>query len=286
MAQVRKATIDLFDRIYPLIETFAIQGLSRDDWYRLLSSSWFSGHDHFGYVLVDGEEVVGFLGVFFYRRYIEGVAHDLASFFCWNVRKQYRRESLLLLRPVLTRKDLTVTSLTPSREATLIWDRFQFGTLEDTLLIFPLLPAPSLFSRAKLIADPDRIQEMLDDEQRKFFTDHRLPTCSHLLIQEPTGSRYCYIVYNRVRKKGLNFTQLCFVSNPALLAACFVRVMWFFFRNNRTVFTLVDSRLMAGVKTCPRYAYRLRYPRRFRSENLQPGQIDNLYSELPLLKMV
>jgi hypothetical protein len=286
MAQVRKATIDLFDRIYPLLATFGVRGMGRDEWYNLLSSRWFAGHDHFGYVLIENGEVVGFLGVFYHRCTVDGIEREIGSFFCWYVVEEHRRLSLLLLRPLLTRKELTVTSLTPSREATLIWDRFQFQVLEETVLILPLRPVVPFGPRCELIDDPDRILELLNREDARILNDHRFPTCSHLLVRDPAANRSCYIIHNRVRKKGVFFTQLCHVSDPALAAAFFSRLSWFFFRKNRTLCTIVDRRLLQGHVPWPAYGYRLRYARRFRSEHLTASRIDNLYTELPLLQMV
>jgi len=286
MVTVQKATIDLFDRIYPLIEYFDMEEMNRESWLQLLSKRWFPEHDHFGYVLMEDEQVVGFLGVFFYQRNIDGNQHDLCSFFCWHVLEEYRKESLLLLRPVLNRKDMTITSLTPSPGASVIWDRFKFKELECQVMIFPLLPLLSLRNDIELITDPDLIKSQLTGEDKKIFADHAFPSCCHLLLSHREKKEYCYLLYNRVRKKGLHFTQVCFISNRALFARAFARLQWFFFKQHRTIFTIIDKRLIAGSNPGPGFSYTLRYPRRYFSDTLQPEQIDNLYAELLLLKRV
>jgi len=113
MATVHKATIDLFDRIYPLLEYFNIKDMSRDDWFQLLNTRWSALHDHFGYVLMDGDEVVGFLGAFFYERTLHGSSYSLCNLFCWYVPEKYRKESLFLILAILNLKETTVTSLRP-----------------------------------------------------------------------------------------------------------------------------------------------------------------------------
>ena len=288
MVTVQKATIDLFERIYPLIEFFDMEDMNRDDWFQLLSKRWFPEHDHFGYVLLDDERVVGFLGVFFYQRTINGTLHDLCSFFCWHVLEEYRRQSLLLLKPVLNRKNLTITSLTPSPGATLIWDRFKFRQLEDQVIIFPLLPSFSPHSALECITDPDRIQSLLTGEDKKIFADHVFPVCRHLLIvdKEHKDGASCYLLYNRVQKKGMHFSQVCYFSNYSLFARAFPRLQWIFFKQHRTIFTLIDKRLLGEGKPGPGFSYTLRYPRRYRSDDLQPEQVDNLYAELLLLQRV
>lgn len=289
MATVHKATIDLFDRIYPLLEYFNIKGMSRDSWFQLLSTRWSSKQDHFGYVLIEDKKVVGFLGTFFYERTIGGVEHALCNLFCWYVLKEYRskKESLLLLLAVLKLKDTTVTSLTSSREALMIYERFQFTPLESKVRIFPLMPIFSLKSGFEFVTDPDTIRSQLNSQDKAIFEDHAFPSCRHLVIVSRTEDQeYCYLVYNRVRKKGLLFTQVYFISNRELFDKASGRIQWFFFKQNRTFFTVIDKRLIAGSNPGPGLDYTLRYPRLYRSTDLQPEQIDNLYSELLFLKRI
>ncbi len=287
MTTVQKATIEIFDKIFPLIEYFAIDGMERESWFLLLSKKRSARHDHFGYVLLDGDSVVGFLGAFFAERNIDGKLCSICNLFCWHVLEDYRRESLLLLRPILNLQNTTITALTSSLGATVIYKRFKFKELEAQVKIFPFMPSLSLRTDIEYLTDPDLIQSrLLIEEEKKIVTDHTFPSCCHLLLADRRTGEYCYLVYNRVRKKGLHFTQVCFISNKDLFVKIFARLQWYFLRRNRTLFTIVDKRLIGDSKPGPGYSYSLRYPRLYHSDTLQPEQIDNLYSELLFLERV
>ena len=286
MATVHKATIDLFDQIYPLIEAFGIESVSREDWVQLLSKHWFPDHNHFGYVLKEGDQVVGFLGAFFSERNIGGKQFSFCNLFCWQVLEDYRKESLLLLRPVLNVPDMIITSLTPSEVASVIFERFKFKKLEHQVMIFPLLPTLPLQSDIEFVTDPRLIESQLTDDDKKIFANHSLSSCCHLLLTRPREENYCYLLYTRIRKKGLHFTQICFISDKDLFSKSFARLKWLFLRQNRTVFTIVDKRLVTDCKLGLGFDYTLRRPRLYRSDTLQPEEIDNLYNEILLLKCV
>lgn len=288
MATVHKATFDLFDRIHPLIQYFNIEDMSREDWLTLLGSRWSLQYDHFGYVLMEEEQVVGFLGTFFYDRKIDGTLHTFCNLFCWYVPEEYRKESLRLLLAVLSLKDIIVTSLTPSREAGLILERFKFEPLEKAVRIFPFIALPPIGSNVVPITDRDSIRSLLTPEDRKLFDDLYFPACRHLvLVDRSDKNRYCYIVHNVVHKKGLRFMHIYSIGNKELFATVFTRIQWYFFRYYRTVLTLIDNRLLVGcVPKGPGFNYTLRYPRLYRSTGLSPDRIDNLYTELLFLKRV
>ena len=112
MATVCKATIDQFDRIYPLLEFFHVEGMTRENWFRLLSKRWSPAHDHFGYVLMEGDQAVGFLGAFFSERKSSGRSLTFCNLFCWHVLEDYRKQSLLLLRPILNLQNMPSICLT------------------------------------------------------------------------------------------------------------------------------------------------------------------------------
>jgi hypothetical protein len=289
MATVHKATIDLFDHIYPLLEYFNITGMNRDKWFQLLSTRRSARYDHFGYVLMEEEKAVGFLGAMFYERTIGGREESLCNLFCWYVLEEYRsgKGSLLLLLAAVRNRYTTITSLTSSAEALPIYERFQFTPLETKVRIFCVRPSVSRGSSIEFISDPGVLESRLNSRDRKLFQDHRFPACHHLmLVSRDHDQPYCYLVYNRVRKKGLYFTQICFISNAELFNGAFSRLQWFFFRHNRTLLTVMDKRLLAGLSPGPGLDYTLRYPRLFRSVGLQPEQVDNLYTELLFLQTI
>ena len=68
MAIVRKAVAQDFEKTYPLFVKLNNPHLSKDDWRQLFIDHWHTNKGYFGYVLEDGEHVVGFLGLIFGHR--------------------------------------------------------------------------------------------------------------------------------------------------------------------------------------------------------------------------
>ncbi len=275
----------MLDQIYPLLQHFGIRELSKNDWQGLLEKKWSNRFDHFGYVLLEEDQVVGFLGTFFYERKILGKNHDFCNLFCWVVPKEHRKSSLLLLLAVLNIKDLTVSSLTASRDASLILKQFKFKILDTDVKIFPVFLSFSLARGTVLYSDHETIRSKLNEQDLSLFTDHNLASCEHLLaVNKDNESQYCYLIYNTVLKKKLRFTQIYSISNSTIFRKSFSRIQRFFFKHNHTLFTVIDKRLSGSPSPGPGFNYTLRYPRLYRSQEIQASHIDNLYTELVFLK--
>ncbi len=286
MAEVKRATIELFDSIYPLLQHFEVPNMDRERWYRLLNASWSSPYDHFGYVLMEGKQAVGFLGGFFHHREINGVEHTLCNLFCWYVLEEYRQQSLLLMFAFLKEPGLTITSLTPSEEASLILKQFNFQILDTDVIILPFLPLAGSLSGFEISSDPDKICSLLEKRDSAVFLHHKT-WCNHVAIWNKTDETdYCYVVFGRVIKKGIPFTQIYYISSPDLFRKNRGRIQSVFFKLNRTVFTVIDRRLLPGHLPPTGFSYTLRYPRLYRSDTLMPEQIDNLYTELLFLQKI
>lgn len=275
----------MLDQIYPLLQHFGIRELNKDCWRRLLEKRWSSRFDYFGYVLLEKEKVVGFLGTFFYERKILSKIHHFCNLFCWIVPEEHRKSSLHLLLAVLNIKDITVTSLTASKDASLILERFKFKNLETSVKIFPVFPSLSFAGDTVLFSNRETIRAKLNTQDLALFKDHDLDSCKHLLaVNKDDESQYCYLIYNTIRKKKIRFTQIYFISDSTIFKQAFPRIQRFFFMYNRTFLTVIDQRLCDVSPPGPGFNYTLRYPRLYRFEEIQPGHIDNLYTELVFLK--
>ncbi|MFP7755201.1 hypothetical protein ACLG6S_11215 [Thermodesulfobacteriota bacterium B35] len=283
MVTVRKATLDLFDQIHPLLLHFRDARLDRDQWRRLLSRRWSRHHDHCGYVLMKEGRVVGFLGTLFFERTMEGTEHRFCDLFCWIVPPEHRHHSLLLLFPVLKLQNTTVMSLTPSGEASVILAKFGFRVLETHRVILPLFPLPVRCRGVRLVRGDDELRRRLHGQDLVLLRDHEQTGCHHLLL-EAEGGGGCYVVANTIRKKGIPFTQVYHLGDPVLFTRGLPLLQRFFLRRDHTLFTLVDRRLLAGCRPRPAHEQTLRYPRLYRPAGPEPARIDNLYSELLLLR--
>jgi hypothetical protein len=101
MVTIRKASGDDFERIYPLLLKFKNPYIRKNRWSQLFVDHWGENLGHFGYVMMDGDDAVGFLGLLCSRRNAGGRDHRFCNLTSWIVREPYRGRSLFLLLPAL-----------------------------------------------------------------------------------------------------------------------------------------------------------------------------------------
>src|SRR5262249_53612671 len=85
MLTIREARGDDFPRVYPLLLHFQNKGLSKEHWKQLFVDHSGLQHDRYGWVLVDGEEVVGFVGTILSERTVRGEKVRLCNTSSWIV---------------------------------------------------------------------------------------------------------------------------------------------------------------------------------------------------------
>ncbi len=286
MAEVIKATIELFDDIYPLLQHFAWSEMDRGRWIELLTSNRPGKRDYFGYVLMDKGVASGFLGGFFHERNIDGRTYPLCNLFCWYVVEEQRHHSLLPLLAFLREPELTITSLTPSKEACLILKKFNFRPLDTSVVILPLLPVGRASTGYELATGPGMLDSIPDNVLREIIRHHQSWSQCLLIYGQTDKKDYCIVIFNKVKKKRIYLTQIYYISNLSIFIKNIGRIQRKFLKMNRTFFTVVDQRLLKDQRLFPSFLYTLRYPRLYRSKDLKPQDIDNLYTELLYLKRV
>lgn len=272
----------------PLLERFAkgTPHLSRRHWHRLFHYSWEPPDETRGFIIFDGDRPVGFEAFIQHQRVIDGEKRHIVNGSSWVVLPEYRRASMMIRNAWAEREATgTVTTLAMSTRLELhpLFIAYGFKTLETHQLCL----APLRGDRArgwKVTSDPARFEGILGDEDLKIFRDHRDLPCRHLLAWRDAD--YCYVVSaRRAGPKRLGTSMLFHISHPENFMAAQQPLHAGLLKQNRAFWVTADERLFRGVE--PRGAKRvpLRTPRMYHSMTLEPGQIDNLYTELILLEI-
>jgi hypothetical protein len=278
--EVRPATAEMFGRIRDVLLEFG-PGFGEDEWRRLFDYDFDRDRKDRGWVLFDGDAVVGFLGAIFSRRRGESFCNVTS----WIVKKSHRSKAgLQLLLPVLALKDHTILNLSPTPFTLAVFRRMGFRDLEDRLVLIP----PVLPQRGprgyRLIEDQATIDSILQGEDRQVFRDHRRYPCTHLLF---AGTHdYSYVVAGKTRLRRVPTSFVYYRSNPELFARVAGPVSRALLRSQRTVLSVIDARLCADapLRGCP--TYKLHQPRLYRpatASSRRREDIDTLYSEFVLL---
>jgi len=280
MVKVRPYETAMLPEVYrSLLRSHAAQ-VSESDWQRIFDRGTASDDEPPGYVLFDDAKVVGILGTLFSERIIDGAPRRFCNLHTWVVDETHRGHALLLMRPVLRLRDHTITDFTPTRTVYEISKKLGFADLDDRMrVLLPSGPSRASSGRFETTSDAATIEQI--DTAAVISRDHR--GCGQLLITDPDGR--CHVVYTTVRKPLLHYCYLHYLSDPEVFRRNDPGVRRALLKASDTSFIVVDARLVAGLGLGAGFDFPLKTRKLFRSRDLRPAQIDNLYSEQILMNL-
>ncbi len=284
MITVKKATVKDVDKLLPLLFELDSINQAHEEWERLFKLHWDDSQNYFGYVMYDGDTAVGFLGLLFSRRVVKDKINNFCNISSWIVKKEYRRQSLHLLLPILELDNHTITVLTCNAGTYFITKKLGFIDLEiGQRVILPLLFLPKSKPSINIIFDHSEIEKQLKGETLKIYHDHRNLNCFHILICGPKG--ICYLVGARTIKKNIPLAHIHYVSDHRVfsshISAVSGRLCW----QIKVGGLLVDERLLQRETIFPSIHFSLTHPRVYKSNTLKSSDIDLLYSEYQILNL-
>jgi hypothetical protein len=283
MPEVRPATPEMFEAIYPLLAAHN-PSLPKEKWRLLVDYPWRSKDDDLGYVLVEKGEIVGFLSTLYSHRLIDGKEVKLCNTAHWVVREDFRADSLRLFLAVLRQRDCTITNLTSSATVAAMMPKLRFKLLEENLQL--LFPAPILVRRngCAMTSEPSAIVATLNAGDLRIFQDHAGCECDHLVVRERDG--YCYLVFSRKKRRvygvDVPYCHIHYVSDRDRFLRHLARIKWYFLRRMGAWFVAIDERLVGQLSGALSRTHVLSTPRYYRSDVLAADKVDNLYTELVL----
>jgi hypothetical protein len=283
MVTIRKALADDFELVYQLLLEFRNPYIQREDWHRLFVDHWGTGKNYFGYIMLDGEEAVGFLGLLFSRRRSRGKEHLFCNLTSWIVKDAYRGRSLFMLLPVLKEADATLVDLTPSPEVYALLRKAGFQDFEThQRILFPVNPTGP---DCKIISDANAFESLLDPENLRIYKDHQFPWCRHMLIESEFGR--CYIILNRLvrRKKPYFLAVILHISDRDVFLKCVNRAVLKLCFRLKVSSLFIDERFLEDRRIPFSLSKKLNQPRVFKSDSLDAEDVDALYSEFPVLNI-
>jgi len=284
MVTVKKATGKDVDKLLPLLFELDSINQTQEEWQSLFKFHWDDNQNYFGYVMYDGDKAVGFLGLLFSRRVVNNKPSKFCNISSWIVKKEYRRQSLHLLLPVLELENHTITVLTCNTGTYFITKKLGFIDLEiGQRIILPLPFLPKSKPSINIIFDHLEIEKLLKGETLKIYHDHRNLNCFHILICGPKG--ICYLVGARTIKKNIPWAHIHYISDhqvfSSYVSAVSGRLCW----QAKVAGLLVDERLLQGEAVFHSIHFSLPNPRVYKSDTLKSEDIDLLYSEYQILNL-
>jgi hypothetical protein len=248
-------------------------------WAHAMSVPWKVEAPNHGFMLRDGQRVVGAHLAFYSERVIDGQAERFCNLGAWCVLPEFRFHSVRLLKALLAQDGYHFTDLSPSGNVVSLNARLGFRPLDTSTALVPNLPWPSLGRRTRISANPDVIESTLAGAELELYRDHaQAPAVRHLVLIR--GSDHCYVMFRKVRRKNLPlFAAILHVGNPGLFRHAILPLTRHLLIHYRILATLAELRI---VGSRPGLSLTLPSPRpkMYRSASLEPRQIDDLYSEL------
>jgi hypothetical protein len=285
---IREARGNDFDGVYPLLLEFENPNLSTEHWRQLFIDHTGLQNDHFGWVLVDGDDIVGFVSTILSERTIRGEAVRLCNTSSWIVKPKYRAHSLALHANVIADKSVTVTNLSPTAQVLKLLEKMGFTLMDKSeRIILPVVSTQTFMDRCEILTKAGTVQGALEGESLRFFRDHQLPFNHHVLVRTPVGN--CYVVMNRSFKtiRGnlrLPFARVHHIGAPEIFVRHLEKLVLRVAASLKVVAMIVDDRMLQG--TVPWHSFMRPGGERkaaFRSKRLAAEDIDGLYTEAVLL---
>jgi hypothetical protein len=273
---------DDIERVARFLHANLNDRVSPEAWARALDVPWSGDRPNAGFMLVDGDDVVGAHLAFYSERVIAHRRERFCNLGAWCVLPEFRLHALRLLKALLAQDGYHFTDLSPSGNVAGINARLGFRALDTATALVPNLPWPSWPGRDLISSDPADIERTLTGRDHELYRDHATMTgARHLVLAR--GREWCYVVLRKERRRNVPlFASILHVSNPELfrrMARPFARHVLL---RHGAVVTLAEDRVVGHR---PRLSLRQRSPRQkmFLSADLEPGQVDYFYSELVCL---
>lgn len=266
------------DRVARFLEANMPSGVPAEAWQRSFDLHRDGEHPNNGFMLLDGEKIVGSYAAYYSTRVIDGRLEWFCNLGAWCVLPDHRFQGVRLLRAVLKQDGYHFLDLSPSGSVVPLNERLGFTYLDDRLSILPALPWP--VRPGAVSSDPQVLERTLAGRDLAFYLDHRdAPAARHVVLRD--GDDWCYVVFRMDRRKDLPrvFATVLHVSHPAVFHRMRRALGAHLLIHHRALAVMAEERLTAGP---PRGAVRMRSPRKkmLLSPTLRPEQVDYFYSEL------
>lgn len=251
-------------------------------WVNALQVPWSVSAPNHGYMLKDGDQVVGAYLAYYSERMIDSRVERFCNLGAWCVLEAYRSQGVRLLLSLLRQRGYHLTDFSPSGNVIPLNRKLKFIDLPTTTALMPNVPWPKS-RHAVITGDPLLLEKVLTGADETIYRDHREAAAArHLLLVR--GQESCYVIFRKDSRKGVRaFASILHVGNRQLFRRMIRSVGSHLLLRHGAVGTLLDQHVVGeGVAGSVRLAPSR--PKMYKSETLTPNQIDYLYSELTCLE--
>jgi GNAT superfamily N-acetyltransferase len=278
---VRPAGEADIEGVCDLLHTHMSAKIAKERWRLLLDYPWRPPDADRGCLAVDGERVVGFLGLVYSDRDIDGETHRFCNICAWYLLNDYRGLGIgqEIQRQSIADPRMTYTLVTATASTDRSFRGTGFAVLDDQR--YRLRRDAESGGGLKIFEGPEAVEELITPAERLILGDHRAYNLRHVVFRAADQS--CYLVLqNRKQGADISYHQALYVGNPDFLGRHGQAMANLLLHPGKSLFAL-DRRFVPHPPGWPHEP--IPQARLYRSARLRPEQIDNLYSEIALLDL-
>ena len=252
-------------------------------WGNILDCRWIPEDDRYGAVVMDGDDLCGFLGIVFADRPLAGATHRTGNITSWYLEKDRRRGGLghEMLALVTSLPGVTYVATSPNPRSGGLLAKVGWNVLEERRFVWHRTDAAPQ-AELRRLGSPREAGE-LDAGSRRVLADHAgLNFTAYVLRNE---NRQVCLVITYVKHKGADVAhhEVLHVSDRLVFTALVRDFANAVLAPANAVLSL-DSRFVTEAAE-PDAIVRLDIPRYYQPCGTEPHQIDFLYSEVVLLDL-
>jgi len=271
-----------FNEVYPLFEQIPTPApLAKERWRNLFNRQWDCQVEPLGYVLMNANEIAGYIGLITVERKIHEQRHRITGLTSWTVNKQYGGHAIKLIFPFIRDQERTLTCFTPAKSVDAVFRRFGFQELNAFLQVIPFWVMPVGQKDYQISFDIEQHRPILTKGDWQIYCDHRQFASEHFILKN--GKTYCYVVAKRILKKRLPFLHIHYISDKEQFREGIQKFVAMICYRTKTLGLIIFDSYLGYKKVTG--AIRIKMPDKplFRSPTLPAEDVDSLYSEFFVL---
>jgi hypothetical protein len=252
-------------------------------WGNILDCRWIPEDDRYGAVVMDGDDLCGFLGIVFADRPLAGSIHRTGNITSWYLEKDRRRSGLgqEMLALVTSLPGVTYVATSPNPRSGSLLAKVGWQVLEERRFVWHRTEAAPQ-AEVRRIASPREAGE-LDSGSRQVLADHAGLNIDAHVLRGPDGEACLVVTYVKLKGADVAHHEVLHVSDRPVFTGLVRELANAVLAPANAVLSL-DSRFVTA-SAMPDEIVRLGIPRTFRPCGVEPHHIDFLYSEVVLLDL-
>ena len=249
-----------------------------EGWTRLLANRWGGEGGEFAVVALDGDTIVGVMGMNDSLRHTPRGPKRYRNLTSWYVLKSHRGMGLgeQLMHKAMADPAVTSTNLTSAKAALPLVDRIGFKVLDAQRLVWRHSGGAALPHTLSPLQDA-----ALNAVDAQVLRDHADLNLKPGVIETPDGPLTLVL---SVKQKADEYVthEVLFAGQPELLGLHATAIADTLLPEDAAVLS-VDSRLIGP--TASGTVEQIEVPRFFKGTSMLPAEIDHMYSEIVLMDM-